>query len=57
MPSDPEQTEDEGLRPEDQRVFSVLRRWEAAIRLLYPDEMTPTAKRIMESIIDDERAS
>jgi len=33
----------------------VLRRWEAAIKLCYPDEMTPTAKRIMENIIDDER--
>ena len=26
----------------------------AAIRLLYPDEMTPTAKRILERILDDE---
>ena len=26
----------------------------AAIRLLYPDEITPTAKRILERILDDE---
>ena len=26
----------------------------AAIRLLYPDEITPTAKRILERILDDD---
>lgn len=26
----------------------------AAIRLLYPDEITPTAKRVLENILDDE---
>lgn len=26
----------------------------AAIRLLYPDHMTPTAKRFLENILDDE---
>jgi hypothetical protein len=26
----------------------------AAIRLLYPDDMTPTAKRILEKILDEE---
>jgi hypothetical protein len=26
----------------------------AAIRLLYPDEMTPTAKRVLEKILDEE---
>jgi len=25
----------------------------AAIRLLYPDEMTPTAKRVLERILDE----
>jgi hypothetical protein len=25
----------------------------AAIRLLYPDDMTPTAKRVLEKILDD----
>lgn len=25
----------------------------AAIRLLYPDEMTPTAKRVLEKVLDD----
>ena len=33
---------------------SVLaERVRAAIRLLYPDEMTPQAKRVLESILDD----
>lgn len=26
----------------------------AAIRLLYPDHMTPTAKNVLERILDDE---
>jgi hypothetical protein len=26
----------------------------AAIRLLYPDDMTPTAKRVLERILDEE---
>lgn len=28
----------------------------AAIRMLYPDEMTPTAKRVLEKILDEEEA-
>lgn len=30
-----------------------VERIRAAIRLLYPDEMTPTAKRMLESICDE----
>jgi hypothetical protein len=26
----------------------------AAIKLLYPDEMTPTAKRVLEKILEEE---
>ena len=33
---------------------SKLKRIEAAIKLLYPDEMTPTAKRILTQILNDE---
>ena len=32
---------------------SVTKRLEAAIRLLYPEEMTPIAKRILERVISD----
>lgn len=39
----------------DDRIENILIRWEAAIKLLYPDEMTPNAKRIMTNIINDER--
>ena len=31
-----------------------LKRIEAAIKLLYPEEMTPTAKRILTQILDEE---
>jgi hypothetical protein len=32
----------------------MTERLQAAIRLLYPDEMTPHAKRILEAIIQEE---
>jgi hypothetical protein len=32
----------------------MTERLRAAIRLLYPDDMTPTAKRILEKILDEE---
>lgn len=37
-------------------VNRILNRWEAAVRICYPEDMTPDAKRVMESIIEDERA-
>lgn len=35
-------------------MTSEHERLRAAIQLLYPDEMTPTAKRMLESILDEE---
>lgn len=32
----------------------IIERLRAAVKLLYPDEMTPQAKRILERIIDEE---
>ena len=32
----------------------TLARIEAAIKLLYPDEMTPTAKNVLTNILNDE---
>jgi hypothetical protein len=32
----------------------MTERIRAAIRLLYPDDMTPTAKRVLERILDEE---
>lgn len=39
----------------DPEVDRILRRFEAALAFIYPDDMTPTAKRIFERIIEDER--
>ncbi len=36
-------------------VERILARFEAAVRFLYPEEMTPNAKRVLESIIQTER--
>ena len=33
---------------------ALAERLRAAIRLLYPDDMTPQAKRVLESILDDD---
>ncbi len=38
------------------RVKEVLNRFEAAVRFVYPDDMTPNAKRMFDSIIEDERS-
>lgn len=35
--------------------LGLTRRMQAAINLLYPEEMTPTAKRVLELILEDER--
>lgn len=35
--------------------MDTLNRIEAAVRMCYPDDMTPNAKRVFESIIEDER--
>jgi hypothetical protein len=32
----------------------MTERIRAAIRLLYPDDMTPTAKRVLERILDED---
>lgn len=34
---------------------TLLNRFEAAIRLVYPEDMTPAGKRIFCSIVEDER--
>lgn len=34
---------------------AILNRFESAVRMCYPDEMTPNAKRVFDSIIEDER--
>lgn len=47
---------DEGLTAGDQRHLTMCLRIEGALRLLYPDEMTPTAQRVIRSILDDEYA-
>jgi hypothetical protein len=33
----------------------LLNRLESVVALLHPEEMTPTARRLIESVIDDER--
>jgi hypothetical protein len=35
-------------------VARVVARLRAAIRMLYPEEMTPTAKRMLDSILEEE---
>jgi len=35
--------------------YVEVERIRAAIRLLYPDEMTPTAKRILERILEQQQ--
>lgn len=35
---------------------ALVNRFEAAVRMCYPDDMTPNAKRVFDSIIEDERA-
>jgi len=37
-------------------MTGTLARIEAAIKLLYPDEMTPTAHRILTNILESEKA-
>lgn len=32
----------------------LIERIKAAVRLLYPDDMTPNAKRVLETILRDE---
>lgn len=43
--------------PQMPGVLAVVQQAAAAVRLLYPDEMTPTARRILLGILDpqDER--
>jgi len=38
-----------------EEVERILNRFDAAIRLLYPEDMTPNAKRILDSIIEAEK--
>jgi len=35
-------------------MTEFAKRIEAAIKLLYPEEMTPTAKHVLEKILDEE---
>lgn len=37
------------------RIRSILSRFEAAVRMCSPDDMTPDAQRVFTSIIEDER--
>lgn len=37
------------------RIAAILNRFEAAVRMCYPDDMTPNAKRVFDGIIEDER--
>lgn len=37
-------------------VERILNRFEAAVRFAYPEDMTPDAKRMFESIIEEERS-
>lgn len=46
---------DVGPSREMSAMIRALDRIEAAVRILYPDDMTPNAKRVIESIIEDER--
>lgn len=34
---------------------AILNRWAAAVRFCYPGDMTPSAKKFMNSIIEQER--
>ena len=41
-------------RPPRREVYELEQQLKSAIRLLYPDEITPTAKRVLTAIIDKE---